>query len=108
MQQEPVDKRSEQTSHQSRNPKRSRSDRQGQGNQATQSQQTSAQMQFLPGSTEHSQLPQQMQQMYSQMYREYRDLYAYHNSMQSQSVGEFINPWQLQGMQQSMQGGPSV
>ncbi len=110
MQQEPVDKRSEQTSHQYQNPKRSRTDRQGQANQgaATQSPQTSAQKQFLQGSTEHSQLQQQMQQMHSQMYREYWDPYAYHNSMQSLSVSEFINPWQLQGMQQSMQGRPSL
>ena len=109
MQQEPVDKRSEQTSHQSQNPRRSRTDRQGQASQgaATQSPQTPVQKQFLQGS-ENSQLPQQMPQMHSQMYREYRDPYAYHNSMQSPSVGEFINPWQLQGMQQSMQGGPSL
>ena len=82
MQQEPVDKRSEQTSHQSQNPRRSRTDRQGQANQgaATQSPQPSVQKQFLQGSTEHTQLPQQMQQMHSQMYREYRDPYAYHNS----------------------------
>jgi hypothetical protein len=109
MQQEPVDKRSEQTSHQSQNPRRTRTDRQGQANQGavTQSPQTSVQKQFLQGSDD-SQLPQQMPQMHSQMYREYRDPYAYHNSMQSPSVGEFINPWQLQGMQQSMQGGPSL
>jgi hypothetical protein len=49
-----------------------------------------------------------MQQIHSQMYREYRDPYAYHNSMQSSSVGEFINPWQLQGVQRSMHGGPSL
>ena len=56
---QPVDKRSEQTSHQSQNPRRSRTDRQGQANQgaATQSPQTSVQKQFLQGS-ENSQLPQ--------------------------------------------------
>jgi hypothetical protein len=56
--------------------------------------------QFLQGSSEHSQSPQLMQQMNSHMYREYRDPYAYHSSMQSPYVGEFIKPWQLQGMQQ--------
>jgi hypothetical protein len=63
MQQEPVDKRSEQTSHQSQNPTRSRTDFQGQANQgaATQSQQMSAQKQFLQGPTEHSQSQQKVQ-----------------------------------------------
>ncbi len=62
MQQEPVDKRSES--------KKIETDRQGQANQgaATQSSQTYVQKQFLQGSTEHSQLPQQMQQMNSGMY----------------------------------------
>ncbi len=98
MQQESVDKRSEQTSHQSQNPRRSRTDRQGQANQgaATQSQQTSAQKQFLQGSTEHSQLPQQMQQIHSQIYREYRDPYAYYLAVQpiithmTQQLGSYL------------------
>jgi hypothetical protein len=103
MQQEPVDKRSEQTSDQSQNPRRSKTDRQGQANQVSHNQRL-----------RKSSFCKVLQSIlncrnrcnkYILKCREYWDPNAFHHSMQSPSVGEFINPWQLQGMQQSMQGG---
>ena len=82
------------------------SDRVGSQSQSSRNPRNYRQAQIPQGQAPNAQQMQQMQQMHPQMYS--HDPFSQQHTMTSQYSGEQVYPWQLQGMQNSVQNGSGL